>query len=66
MQGDLKLWYAKQAVKAHLGLAELGLNAGREFLITDVWSENELPVGDRHTFQIGPDGVAFLRYEERS
>jgi hypothetical protein len=43
---------------------QLGLGAGRKYTLTDIWTGDELPASGRHAFDIPPDGVAFLRYEE--
>lgn len=54
----------KQAAEIELGLAEIGLDPGRKAVLTDLWTNKELPAAGKHTFRIPPDGVAFLRYEQ--
>lgn len=54
----------EKSINANVGLSELGLNAGRKYVITDLWSEKKLPISNRYEFQLSPDSVAFLRYEE--
>jgi len=44
---------------------QMGLEAGKKYVIKDLWSGKILPVAAKHTFEIPPDGVAFLRYEQK-
>ena len=43
---------------------DLGLDPDRKYVLTDIWSKKKLPVSAKHTFEIPPAGVVFLRYEE--
>jgi len=43
---------------------ELGLNADRDYVLKDIWTQKTLPVSGKHRFEIPADGVAFLRYEQ--
>ncbi len=43
---------------------ELGLGAGRKYVLRDVWTGDELPASGRYAFNVPADGVVFLRYEE--
>jgi len=43
---------------------EMGLEAGKTYIMKDIWSGKALPAAGKHTFEIPPDGVAFLRYEQ--
>lgn len=45
------------------GLTEMGLDAGRKYVLKDLWSGKSLPVSGKHVFEIPADGVVFLRYE---
>lgn len=50
--------------KATVGvdLPMLGLKGNKQYAITDIWTGKPLSVGSRHSFEIPPDGVIFLRY----
>ncbi|MBM4094875.1 MAG: hypothetical protein FJ276_36510, partial [Planctomycetes bacterium] len=54
----------KDKATIEVGTKELGLNAGGKYTLKDIWAKKMLPVGERHTFEVPPDGVAFLRYEQ--
>ncbi len=54
----------KNKATIEVGTKELGLNAGRNCALKDIWAKKMLPVAGRHTFEIPADGVAFLRYEQ--
>jgi len=56
----------KRKTTVERSIQELGLNPGRGYVLKDIWSGKTLPVSGKHTFEIPPGGVAFLRYEQRS
>lgn len=53
----------KERATVELGLEELGLDASAKYELTDIWAGEKLPAGQRQTFEIAADGVAFLRYQ---
>jgi len=54
----------KNKATIELGAKELGLDVDGTYRLTDLWAEKMLPAADRHTIEIQPDGVVFLRYEQ--
>jgi len=54
----------KNKATIEAGMEKLGLNAGGNYALKDIWARKMLPVAERHTFEIPADGVAFLRYEQ--
>ncbi len=55
----------KDPAEIELDLRQLGLDPERKVVLTDLWANKEMPAAGRHTFRIAPDGVAFLRYQQR-
>jgi alpha-galactosidase len=47
-----------------IGTKKLGLDAQQSYVLKDLWTQKVLPVVGRHVFEIPPDGVVFLRYEQ--
>ena len=45
-------------------IEELGLEAGADYMLKDIWTAKTLPVSQKHTFEIPADGVVFLKYEQ--
>ena len=54
----------KAEVTVERGLAQLGLDPEKQYVLKDCWTGKQCRVGTNHTFSIPPDGVAFLRYTE--
>ena len=57
---------AKAKTTVERSIKELGLNADRKYVLTNLWSKKALPVSAKHTFEIPPGGVVFLRYAQTS
>lgn len=55
---------AKEKVTVERTTKELGLSADQNYVLKDIWSKKTLPVSAKHTFEIPPSGVLFLRYEQ--
>ena len=55
---------AKEKVTVERTTKELGLSADQNYVLKDIWSQKTLPVSAKHTFEIPPSGVLFLRYEQ--
>ncbi len=53
----------KAGVTVELSMKRLGLKAGSQVMLKNLWTGKPLPVSDEHRFEIPADGVAFLRYK---
>ena len=54
---------AQQPMTVEVNNEQLGLVAGTEYALKDLWADADLPVAATHSFTIPADGVAFLWYE---
>ena len=54
----------KAKMSVDKSIEELGLEAGLDYMLKDIWAGKTLPVSQKHTFEIPADGVVFLRYEQ--
>ncbi len=55
----------KKEMAAELGIKALGLTVGSSYVLRDIRAGTMLPIQEKYTFTIPPDGVTFLRYDKK-